>query len=125
MASMSICAVARPALRVAAPKRQVRAFAKHAVTFRTLKGEQVLEVDEAEYILDAAEQAGLELPYSCHAGGCSNCAAKVAHGAPLDQRDQSFLDATQISLGYAMLCVSRPTGNVTIETRQEHLTRLA
>merc|ERR1712176_295761 len=89
------------------------------ITINTPNGEEVVECDENTYILDAAEEAGVELPWSCRAGACSSCAARSESVAAWDQSDQTFLGDTQIDNGFLLTCVAYPTADVTITTHVE------
>ena len=86
----------------------------HTVTIHSEDGIESFECPDTEYILDAAEDSGIALPYSCRAGAYSTCVAKLIAGE-VDQSDQSFLDDDQLAEGYALLCVSYPKTDVVIK----------
>ena len=59
-----------------------------------------------EHVLDAALNAGLDLPFSCKAGVCSTCRCKVTHGEVT--MDKNFtLEADEVGQGFALSCQAR------------------
>ena len=85
------------------------------VELRTPNGIRTFVCPDDEYILDAAEQAGIDMSYSCRAGACSSCVGQIISGS-VDQSDQSFLDDDQMQEGYSLLCVAYATSDVVART---------
>ncbi len=75
-----------------------------------------LQVPEDVPLLDAAEAAGQTLPFSCRAGICTSCLAKVS--GEVNQPDAHALTEGEKAGGWVLLCVAYPRGALTVATQR-------
>jgi len=75
-------------------------------------------VPEGVTVLQAAHDAGIDLPSSCFAGVCTTCAAQILEGE-VSQEDGMGVSAELQAEGYALLCVSYPKSDLKVETGKE------
>ena len=68
--------------------------------------EHELSLGSDEHILDAALEAGLDLPYSCKGGVCCTCRAKVLEGDTVMDRNFT-LEASEMAQGFVLSCQAR------------------
>lgn len=61
----------------------------------------------SDHVLDAALEAGLDLPYSCKGGVCCTCRGRVIEGRV--HMDRNFtLEAWEMDKGFVLTCQARP-----------------
>jgi ring-1,2-phenylacetyl-CoA epoxidase subunit PaaE len=59
-------------------------------------------------VLEAAERAGLDLPFSCRSGICATCRARIVAGAAVMAHNIA-LQPWEIEAGFVLCCQARPT----------------
>ncbi|MBE9044463.1 2Fe-2S iron-sulfur cluster binding domain-containing protein [Pleurocapsales cyanobacterium LEGE 10410] len=79
-----------------------------------------IQVAESQSILDAATNAGIDLPYSCSAGVCTTCAAQILSGE-VEQSEGMGVSLELQAEGYALLCVSYPRSDIKLESNKEEI----
>ncbi len=98
-----------PGERRAASANQAPAVCGDVSLALTLDGKlHNLRMGANDHVLDVAVAAGLDLPYSCKAGVCCTCRAKVTQGSAA--MDKNFtLEKWEVDKGFVLTCQARPT----------------
>lgn len=90
-------------------------LAPQLLTLRNKRGdERQVTVAAGETLLEAAERAGLRMPYSCAMGGCGACRVKLVSG-DVSLPEPHCLSETERAAGYTLPCVARPLGPCVVE----------
>ncbi len=90
------------------PKSAAAAAGGAAVTVVMDGRRRQFTMQPGELILDAAGRAGLDLPFSCRAGVCSTCRARLVSGSATMDHNVALED-WEVDAGYILCCQSRPT----------------
>ncbi len=92
------------------------------VTLVTQGRKRTIRCPASEFILQAALDQGLDLPYMCLQGWCVTCAGKILSGAVDQSASFRFYDE-DARAGFVLLCTARPTSDLRIETHQKEAMR--
>ncbi len=74
----------------------------------------MLSVEPDQTILDAAEAAGIVLPFGCRYGGCVTCAARLVAG-DVAQPEAVGLKKYMVDANYVLTCVAYATTDCELE----------
>ena len=89
----------------------------HQVTIKN--SGHTFEVRPSQAVLEAAIDAGINLPYGCRNGACGSCKAKLISGKVMhnDYQGSAMTDA-ELAAGNALLCCAMALEDLTIECRE-------
>ncbi|WP_435348798.1 2Fe-2S iron-sulfur cluster-binding protein [Haloarchaeobius sp. HRN-SO-5] len=83
------------------------------LVWRDGRTESVTADDET--VLEAAERAGLSLPFGCRTGVCGTCTGRLLAGAVVHEREPRALKARHLADGYVLPCVAVATEDCSVE----------
>ena len=91
----------------------------YQVSLETPTGKKQIQVKATEHILDAAQSAGLSLPFICRQGRCLTCAGRLVGAGKFDPSDADMYFPEDRAEGFILLCTAKPESDLLIRTQQE------
>jgi CDP-4-dehydro-6-deoxyglucose reductase len=77
------------------------------------------QVRPSQTVLEAAIEAGINLPYGCRNGACGACKGKLISGKVMhDDYQGSAITDAELAAGQALFCCARPLEDLVIECRE-------
>ena len=73
---------------------------------------KTVECPATKTVLEAAQEAGIVIPFSCQGGTCHTCAVKAE--GEMDCEEMLALTAGEMAQGLRLTCVGRPLGDLKI-----------
>lgn len=79
------------------------------------KSDKEVSCSESDFILDVAEEAGIEIESSCRSGTCGTCVQKLAQGDVRYDGEPEALSDSERQEGMILTCIACPTGQVVVD----------
>jgi CDP-4-dehydro-6-deoxyglucose reductase, E3 len=77
------------------------------------------DVKPSQTVLEAAIDAGVNMPYGCRNGACGSCKGKLISGKVMhDDYQASAMTDAELAAGNALFCCARPLEDLLIECRE-------
>lgn len=102
-----------PAAAAQPPAAQEEAVAPQA-KIHFSRSQKTISTPASMTVLEAAEEAGVEIDYSCRSGTCGVCKVKLLSGDVTMEVDDS-LEAADKAQGIVLACQAKPRGDLTID----------
>jgi ring-1,2-phenylacetyl-CoA epoxidase subunit PaaE len=95
----------------------VRTAAKKDILLKVIVDghEHELRIGKDEKLLDAAMNAGLDVPFSCKAGVCCTCRGRILEGSATMHKNYT-LEKDEVEKGYVLTCQATATSPQVILT---------
>lgn len=77
--------------------------------------EAELRASPDETVLDAAESAGVPLPFGCRTGACASCVGRLLDGRIAHRRPPRALKPRHREADYVLCCIARPRSDLRLE----------
>ncbi|MFB6111716.1 MAG: 2Fe-2S iron-sulfur cluster-binding protein [Halobacteriaceae archaeon] len=72
-----------------------------------------------ESILEAAEAAGVGVPFGCRTGACATCTGRLLEGTVEHRRPVRALKSRHRAANYILLCIAEPRSDCRIEVGKD------
>lgn len=76
---------------------------------------ETVEAARDRTVLEAAEDAGVALPFGCRTGACGTCTGKLQDGSIVHRRPPRALKDRHVEAGYVLTCVAEPESDCHVE----------
>jgi ferredoxin-NADP reductase/mono/diheme cytochrome c family protein len=98
----------------AAPKAPLRFPSENGFTVEFAISRKTCIILEGQTLLEAAAEAGVEIPSACRQGQCGTCMTRLLDGQ-VRMTAEDGLDSESRAHGFVLTCVGHAAGNVTLE----------